>query len=35
MSEDDKYPDYHEFDINFMPTYKRNKFEEGYFNKKN
>lgn len=29
------YPEYHEFDINFPPTYKRNKFEPGYFNKKN
>jgi inositol-1,4,5-trisphosphate 5-phosphatase len=31
----EKYPDYHEYDIQFMPTYKRNKFEGGYFNKKN
>jgi len=30
-----KYPDYHEYDILFQPTYKRNKFEPGYFNKKN
>ncbi len=35
MTELQKYPDYHEYDINFKPTYKRNKFEPGYFNKKN
>lgn len=35
MTELQKYPEYHEFDINFKPTYKRNKFEPGYFNKKN
>jgi hypothetical protein len=31
----EKYLDYHEYDIQFMPTYKRNKFEGCYFNKKN
>jgi hypothetical protein len=35
MNELKKYPDYHEFDINFLPSYKHNKFEDGYFNKKN
>jgi hypothetical protein len=35
MNEENKYPEYHEFDIKFMPTYKRNKYEEGYYNKKN
>jgi hypothetical protein len=30
-----KYPNYKEYDINFFPSYKRNKFEPGYFNKKN
>ena len=34
MTELNKYPEYHEYDINFKPTYKRNKFEPGYFNKK-
>lgn len=29
-----KYPDYKEYDINFKPSYKRNKNEPGYFNKK-
>jgi hypothetical protein len=29
-----KYPDYNEYDINFLPSYKRNKNESGYFNKK-
>ena len=35
MNELQKYPDYHEYEIRFRPTYKRNKFEPGYFNKKN
>jgi hypothetical protein len=35
MTEFKKYPDYHEFDIKFLPTNRRNKFEDGYFNKKN
>lgn len=35
MTTHGKYPDYHEYDINFKPTYKRNKYEPGYFNKKN
>lgn len=35
MEQFGKYPDYHEFDIKFMPTYKRNKNEEGYKNKNN
>jgi len=35
MTELQKYPDYHEFDINFKPTYKRSKVDTGYFNKKN
>ena len=33
--EHNKYPGYHEFDINFLPTYKRNKQDAGYHNKKN
>ena len=36
MNELGKYPDYIEYDINFKPTYKREKFEKDkYFNKKN
>lgn len=36
MNELGKYPDYLEYDINFKPTYKREKFEKDkYFNKKN
>ena len=36
MTELGRYPDYHEFDIEFKPTYKRIKVgEQGYFNKKN
>jgi hypothetical protein len=35
MNEFQKYPDYYEYEIRFPPTYKRNKFEAGYFNKKN
>ncbi|CDW91774.1 endonuclease exonuclease phosphatase family protein [Stylonychia lemnae] len=31
----DRYTEYTEYDINFMPTYKRNRFDQGYFNKKN
>lgn len=30
-----KYPLYQEFDIDFMPSYKRNRTDNGYFNKKN
>jgi hypothetical protein len=35
MAQENKYPDYHEYDINFKPTYKRSKVDESYFNKKN
>lgn len=35
MNELNRYPDYQEFEIGFPPTYKRNKHEPGYFNKKN
>lgn len=31
----DKYPGYQEYEINFMPSYKRNRFDNNYFNKKN
>ena len=31
----DRYSGYTEYDINFMPSYKRNRFDAGYFNKKN
>ena len=34
MTNHGKYPDYKEYDINFKPSYKRNKNEPGYFNKK-
>jgi len=34
MHQFDKYPEYEEFDINFKPTYKGNKFDDGFFNKK-
>ena len=34
MTSLEKYPDYTEFDINFRPTYKKNKFDDSYFNKK-
>ena len=30
-----KYPNYEEYEIKFKPSYKRNKTEPGYFNKKN
>ena len=35
MNDSKKYTNYHEYDITFVPTYKKNKFEDGYFNKKN
>ena len=35
MNEQFRYPDYHEYDINFKPSYKRSKVDESYFNKKN
>jgi hypothetical protein len=35
MTEQGKYPDYKEFDINFLPTYKKSKVDDNYFNKKN
>ena len=35
MAIENKYPDYHEYDIKFKPTYKRSKVDESYFNKKN
>lgn len=34
MTDLEKYPDYLEQEIKFKPTYKRNKYEPGYFNKK-
>ena len=34
MTEGKKYPDYHEYDIKFQPTYKRIKDGPGYINKK-
>jgi len=30
-----KYPGYTECDIKFLPSYKRNRFDNEYFNKKN
>lgn len=35
MTQFGRYPDYIEQEITFKPTYKRNKHEPGYFNKKN
>ena len=35
MQELGKYADYIEEEIRFKPSYKRNKYDDGYFNKKN
>ncbi len=35
MKDSGKYPGYEEADINFLPSYKRNRFDNDYFNKKN